>query len=84
MRPVAGIPGQLSSTLSSSSIAEANRLVKEVMKEGEQKRGPYKTYSPSMRSEIGKHASDDSAVLCDGHCVPVMGVPPAAASHTSL
>ena len=59
MRPVDGLPdprGQLSSTLSSSSIAETNRLVKEVMKE--QKRGPYKTYSPSMRSEIGKYACE--------------------------
>ena len=60
MRPVDGLPdprGQLSLTLPSSSIVEANRLVQEVTKEAaKQKRGPYKTYSPTVRSEIGKYA----------------------------
>ena len=59
MRPVDGLPdprGQLFLTLPSSSIAEANRLVQEVTKEAaKQKREPYKTYSPTVRSEIGKY-----------------------------
>ena len=60
MRPVNGLPdpqGQLSLTLPSSSIVEANHLVQEVMKEAaKQKRGPYKTYSPTVRSEIDKYS----------------------------
>ena len=54
MRPVDGLPdprGQLSLTLPSSSIVEANRLVQEVTKEAaKQKRGPYKTSALTQTS----------------------------------
>ena len=66
MRPVGGLPdprGQLSLTLPLSSIVEANRLVQEVTKEtAKQKRGLYKTYSPTVRSEIGKYACQHGVV----------------------
>ena len=66
MRPVDGLPdprGQLSLTLPSSSIVEANRYVQKVTKEAaKQKRGPYKTYSPTVHSEIGKYACQHGVV----------------------
>ena len=66
MRPIDGLPdprGQLSLTLPSSSIVEANRLGQEVTKEAaKQKRAPYKTYSPTVRSEIGKYTCQHGVV----------------------
>uniref|UniRef100_A0A1X7V5Y1 Uncharacterized protein n=1 Tax=Amphimedon queenslandica TaxID=400682 RepID=A0A1X7V5Y1_AMPQE len=57
-KPVNGVPdprGSLSSSIPSSVIAEANaQVVKEVEKG--KKRGPYQSYSPTLRLEIGKYS----------------------------
>ena len=57
LKPVNGIPdprGPLSLSIPSSVIAEANTQVKEAEKS--KKRGPYQSYSPTLRLEIGKYS----------------------------
>lgn len=59
LKPMNGVPdpkGPLSSSIPSYVIAEANTRVQEAEK-SRKKRGPYRSYSPTLRLEIGKYSS---------------------------
>ena len=65
-----GLPnprGELASHMPPAAIAEANRLVQQVITEVQEtagkKRGPYKTYSPTVRLQIAKYASNHGVTL---------------------
>ena len=67
LRPINGLPdfkGQLSSSIPSTAIAEANRLVNQTRKEEtkKKKRGPYNKYLPSVRLRIAEYACHHGVV----------------------
>ena len=72
LKPANGLPnpkGSLSTAISPEVISEMNKEVEETTRcatEGK-KRGPYKTYSPSERSRIGKYAFQHGATAASRH-----------------
>ena len=71
LKPANGLPdpkGALSATISPHIIAEMNKEVEEASRcIAGGKRGPYKTYSSSERSQIGKYASQHGATAASRH-----------------
>ena len=68
-KPVDRLPdprGQLSSSLPSVAIAEANKEVLKATKKGNEKRGAYK-YSAEVRAEIGKYAIHHGVAATSRH-----------------
>ena len=72
LRPANGLPdprGSLSTVISPDVISEMNEVVEEATRctAAGKKRGPYKTYSSSERSQIGKYASQHGATAASRH-----------------
>ena len=69
-KPVDGLPdprGQLSSSLPSVAIVEANKEVLKAKKKGNEKRGAYNKYSAEVRAEIEKYAIHHGVAATSRH-----------------
>ncbi len=64
LRPVDGLPdprGSLSSSIPTQAITEVNKEVQKAICEARGRRGAYQKYSPTVHSDIGKHACQHGA-----------------------